>query len=55
VVIVTSRPLALLGDRGWLQWTASSPSGSYSSGTDFIEFASDGRIARVTDFLDETD
>ena len=30
-----------------------SPAGSESGGTDFIEFASDGRIARLTDFLDD--
>ena len=52
LVITTTRELVILGDRGWLQWTAHSASGTESSGTDFIEFAADGRIARLTDFLD---
>jgi len=52
LVIETTRELVILGDRGWLQWTAHSAAGSQSSGTDFIEFAADGRIARLTDFLD---
>jgi len=51
-VIATTRELAILGDRGWLQWSARSAAGSQSSGTDFIEFAADGRIARLTDFID---
>jgi hypothetical protein len=53
LLITISRPLVVLGDRGWLQWVANSPGGAESSGTDFIEFAPDGRIARLTDFLDE--
>jgi len=52
LVITTTRELVVLGDRGWLQWTARSATGSQSSGTDFIEFAADGRIAQVTDFID---
>ena len=52
LVITTTRELVILGDRGWLQWTAHSATGSQSSGTDFIEFAADGRIARLTDFID---
>ena len=52
LVITTTRALVILGDRGWLQWAARSAAGSESSGTDFIEFAADGRIARLTDFLD---
>jgi ketosteroid isomerase-like protein len=52
LVITTTRELVILGDRGWLQWTAHSATGSPSSGTDFIEFAADGRIARLTDFID---
>jgi hypothetical protein len=51
LVITTTRELVILGDRGWLQWTARWATGS-QSGTDFIEFAADGRIARLTDFLD---
>jgi len=53
LVITTTRALVILGDRGWLQWIARSPAGSESGGTDFIEFAADGRIARLTDFLDD--
>jgi len=53
LVITTTRELVILGDRGWLQWTARSDTGSQSSGTDFIEFTTDGRIAQVTDFLDD--
>ena len=53
LVITTTRALVILGDRGWLQWSASGASGAQSGGTDFIEFAADGRIARLTDFLDE--
>ena len=54
LVITTTRELVILGDRGWLQWTAQSTIGTQSSGTDFIEFAPDGRIAQLTDFLDDT-
>jgi len=54
LVVTTTRELVILGDRGWLQWTAQSATGSTSSGTDFIEFAADGRIARLTDFLDRS-
>jgi hypothetical protein len=53
LVIMTTRELVILGDRGWLQWAARSSSGAQSSGTDFIEFATDGRIARLTDFIDD--
>ena len=53
LVITTTRELVILGDRGWLQWTARSVLGTQSSGTDFIEFAVDGRIAQLTDFLDD--
>jgi hypothetical protein len=52
LVIPTTRPLVLLGNRGWLQWESHSSSGTSHSGTDFIEFAADGRIERLTDFLD---
>jgi hypothetical protein len=52
LVISTTRPLVLLGDRGWLQWESWSTDGTTLSGTDFIEFAADGRIERLTDFVD---
>jgi hypothetical protein len=55
LVIATTRPLVLLGDRGWLQWASQSATGTSLSGTDFIEFATDGRIQRLTDFLDSGD
>jgi hypothetical protein len=51
-MITTTRSLVLLGNRGWLQWESHSTSGPTQSGTDFIEFVADGRIERVTDFLD---
>ena len=52
LVITTTRELVILGDRGWLQWTARSSTGAQFAGTDFIEFAPDNRIARLTDFFD---
>jgi hypothetical protein len=52
LLIRTTRPLVLLGNRGWLQWKSESSDGTSLSGTDFIEFADDGRIERLTDFLD---
>ena len=55
LVITTTRPLVLLRDRGWLQWESHSASGISFSGTDFIEFAADGRIARLTDFIDSNE
>jgi hypothetical protein len=55
LVITTTRPLVLLGDRGWLQWESHSSSGTSQSGTDFVEFGPDGRIERLTDFLDAHD
>ncbi len=55
LVIATTRPLVLLGDRGWLQWASRSANGTTVSGTDFVEFAADGRIQRLTDFLDRED
>ena len=49
--IVSSAP-DFLGDRAWLRWTATLASGDSFSGVDFVEFAADGRIARLTDFYE---
>jgi hypothetical protein len=42
----------VLGDRGWYRWTATTAAGDSFDGIDFVEFAPDGRIARLTNFYD---
>jgi SnoaL-like domain len=45
--------LVVLGDRAWSRWSAATQDGQSLEGTDFIEFALDDRIQRVTHFEDE--
>jgi hypothetical protein len=51
--IVATSELAVLGDRAWYSWKASTSAGESFTGVDFFEFASDGRVARVTNFYDQ--
>ncbi len=44
----------LLGGRLRTQWKAVQDGETMFTGTDFIEFASDGRISQVTMFYDST-
>jgi hypothetical protein len=50
--IVATSDLNVLGDRGWYSWRASVPGEEAFTGVDFVEFAPDGRIARLTNFYD---
>ncbi len=50
--IVSSSP-DVLGDRAWFRWNATLSSGESFTGVDFVEFAPDGRIARLTGFYEE--
>ena len=47
----TSAPV-FLGGRGWYSWHATTGDGEDFDGIDFIEFAADGRIQRLTNFYD---
>ena len=49
VVAATTTPAAQR-DRAWYEWGVTTNAGQSFSGIDFIEFARDGRIARVTNF-----
>jgi hypothetical protein len=44
--------LAVLGDRAWYRWRATADGAPDVDGTDFVEFAADGRIQRLTGFYD---
>ena len=50
--IVSSAP-DVLGDRAWFRWSATLGTGESFTGVDFVEFAPDGRIARLTGFYEE--
>ena len=50
--IVSSAP-DVLGDRAWFRWSATLGTGESFRGVDFVEFAPDGRIARLTGFYEE--
>jgi hypothetical protein len=52
-VAETSEPQAL-GGRVRVSWVATQGAAAVYTGTDFVEFAEDGRIARVTMFYDST-
>ena len=49
--IVSSAP-DVLGDRAWFRWSATLGTGESFTGVDFVEFAPDGRIARLTGFYE---
>jgi len=53
VVTETSEP-QILGSRLRVRWVAHQADEQMFTGTDFIEFAEDGRISRVTMFYDST-
>ena len=48
--IVALTDLAVLGDRAWYRWQETKDAGPTIDGVDFIEFAPDGKIARLTGF-----
>jgi hypothetical protein len=45
--------LAVLGDRAWYRWSATTGDGQNFEGTDFIGFGPDGRIQRLANFYDD--
>ena len=51
ISIVSSAP-DVLGDRAWFRWSATLGTGESLHGVDFVEFAPDGRIARLTGFYE---
>ncbi len=51
ISIVSSAP-DVLGDRGWFRWSATLATGESFQGVGFVEFAPDGRIARLTCFYE---
>jgi hypothetical protein len=52
LTIKATSSLAVLGDRGWYRWEATTADGETFDGIDFVEFATDGRITRLTNFYD---
>lgn len=48
--IVTTRPVSVLGDRAFYGWACTWGDGESLEGIDFVEFAFDGRIRRLTNF-----
>lgn len=53
VITDTSEP-DVLGDRLRVRWAARQGDAPMYTGTDFVEFAEDGRISRLTMFYDST-
>lgn len=53
VVAETSAP-EILGNRLRVRWVARQSDRELFTGTDFVEFADDGRVSRVTMFYDST-
>jgi hypothetical protein len=51
ISIVSGAP-DVLGDRAWFRWSATLGTGESFHGLDFVEFAPDGRIARLTGFYE---
>jgi len=54
LVITETSELQMLGNRVRVTWVAHQDGQQTYTGTDFIEFADDGRIARLTMFYDST-
>ena len=50
--ITATSELNVLGDRAWYSWSATLADGESFTGVDFVEFDTDGRIARLTNFYD---
>ena len=53
VIAETSEP-QILGNRIRVLWVAQQDGTQMYTGTDFVEFAEDGRVSRVTMFYDST-
>ena len=53
VITETSEP-QILGNRLRVRWAARQGDTQMYTGTDFVEFAEDGRVSRVTMFYDST-
>jgi SnoaL-like domain len=53
VITETSEP-QVLGNRLRVRWVARQDGTQMYTGTDFVEFAEDGRVSRVTMFYDST-
>jgi hypothetical protein len=49
---IVSSAADVLGDRAWFRWSATLGTGESFTGVDFVEFAPDGRIARLTGFYE---
>jgi len=52
LTITATTDVAVLGDRAWYRWSATAENQEPFTGADFLEFGLDGRIARVTNFID---
>jgi ketosteroid isomerase-like protein len=50
LMITTTRQVCVLGDRAWYGWACTYGDGESLDGVDFVEFAPDGRIHRLTNF-----
>ena len=51
-ISIVSGAADVLGDRAWFRWSATLGTGESFDGVDFVEFAPDGRIARLTGFYE---
>ena len=51
-ISIVSGAADVLGDRAWFRWRATLGTGESFDGVDFVEFAPDGRIARLTGFYE---
>jgi hypothetical protein len=51
-ISIVSSAAEVLGDRAWFRWSATLGTGESFHGVDFVEFAPDGRIARLTGFYE---
>ena len=51
-ISIVSSAHDVLGDRAWFRWSATLGTGESFQGVDFVEFAPDGRIARLTGFYE---
>ena len=49
---IVSSAADVLGGRAWFRWSATLGTGESFNGVDFVEFAPDGRIARLTGFYE---
>jgi hypothetical protein len=51
LTIKATSDLAVLSDRGWYRWEATTADGETFDGIDFVEFAPDGRIKASDELL----